>query len=75
MNVAASAAVTPAAAAPVAMKSGAIDLDTFATLVDESTVTEKIDLGAAIVIKAIHLVHGTIILVNTTGAESAVMLM
>ena len=55
------------------MKSGIIDLDTFAALVDASTVIEQIDLGVAVVVKAIHVIHGLVILVNTTGTRSAVM--
>lgn len=56
-------------------QSGAIDLDTFASLVEASTITEKVDIGVAVVIKAIHSTLGTIILVNTTGAQCAVMYM
>lgn len=62
-----------AAVAVGSMKSGAIDLDTYVALVEASTVIEKIDIGVAVVIKAIHAIHGMIILVNTAGASSAVM--
>lgn len=68
-------AVGATVAAARSNKSGVIDLDTFAALVEASTVTEKVDIGVAVVIKAIHASLGTIILVNSTGAQSAVMYM
>lgn len=62
-----------AVVAVASVKSGVIDLDTFATILEASTVIERVDIGVAVVIKAIHKIHGMIVLVNSMGAENAVI--
>ncbi len=63
-------------AAPVSTKvSGTINLDSYTDLLECSTVHERIDLGVALVIKALHPVFGLIVLVNTIGENSAVLYM
>lgn len=50
-----------------------INLTTLVDLLEVSTVTEKTDLGSAVVYKAAHPELGNIVLINTSGAASAIV--
>jgi len=51
----------------------AISADQLADLIEESKITETLDLGFSFVHRATHPEHGRIILVSTAGEQHAVL--
>lgn len=62
---------TAAAVAPVLTQ--AVDIDQLADLIEQSNVTETLDLGSTFVHRATHPEHGNVILISTAGASHAIL--
>lgn len=53
-----------------------VSLEVFADLLEQSEVKECLDVGTALIYKALHPTHGLIILVNTSETDqNAVMVL
>jgi hypothetical protein len=64
--------MTTAAAAAV-LAAASISLETFADLLDASSVQETLDIGNALIYKVTHPERGNMVLVNTTGGCARVL--
>lgn len=63
------------AAQPTVKESEIINLESFASMISESVIIEKLDLGRALVFRVRHPLRGDMVLVNTCGDQNAVVYM
>ena len=65
--------MSKAAEMAVSKKSEIVDLETLTDVLEVCDVQERLDLGSALVIKAIHPLLGAVMLVNTSGVAHAML--
>lgn len=70
MNTAGSGATAATSNTPSMQQ---VSLEDFADLLDESAVTERLDLHSALVYKVTHPTKGNLVLVNTTGEQHGII--